>query len=438
MAKALDIKIPSFDWKQISGDMDPGKYGGTIAEADGEHIETIVIQPTRELVGDGEAKEVGFPFWSKEGWFDIDDLDPNGPNAKEVKSALKSIGMSVIDGELVDDGSGNIVGETPEARALVIVEALIGYGRGDEGPAGWAKDVIGNRQVDWWGSRGKREGWEYIADEDEEFRREILGEEDEDSEEELEENRRRNGSIREEKPIDRGGASIDRWALVDDGDFMIEYWPGFATYVYQAVGGKLVRRHYSGDIGRAIGKKAFDDGQHAGVVFEIKPSDRSGLDYGQIGNIEVTRHGGKVIWMASKRTSNARQKKFPFARGPADKRLRDAYAFFKTFGGGGRVGHAAEDSMSLARAERIAEERGWKASWREEEEDWNDFLGDFTKRDEVESVQYCVLEDADGEVLGSLGGIVWLWKSSTQENRNYARFVEAQIALEAAEEQDLL
>ena len=45
---------------------------------------------------------------------------------------------------------------------------LDGYAA-EEGPGGWAKDVLGLRMVYWWGSK-RAQGWRYLADEDREFR----------------------------------------------------------------------------------------------------------------------------------------------------------------------------------------------------------------------------------------------------------------------------
>lgn len=164
----MTITIPDMpEWEQIGGDMNPGAYGGTIARSDGRGLELLKIQPVREYVGDREAADVGFPFWTREAFFDLDDLDPNN---KDVRSALDSIGMdpSTLDSDF-----------TPTQRALVIAEALLEYGRADEGPAGWAKDVIPGK-VKW--STGKVAGPEYFEDDDEEFRREVLEEDDEDEE----------------------------------------------------------------------------------------------------------------------------------------------------------------------------------------------------------------------------------------------------------------
>jgi hypothetical protein len=146
-------------WEQIGGDMDPGAHGGTIARSDHGSLELLKIQPVREYVGDQEAAEVGFPFWTLEAYYDLNDLDPNN---KDVQSALDSIGMSL------DTLESDF---TPTQRALVIAEALLDWGRGDEGESGWAKDVV-PEQVKWWS--GKIAGAEYLEDEDDEFRREIL------------------------------------------------------------------------------------------------------------------------------------------------------------------------------------------------------------------------------------------------------------------------
>ena len=166
----LEIKIPVMSgWEQIGGDMDPGAYGGLIATADGDHIELLEIQPVREYVGDKEAADVGHPFWTKEAWFDLADLDPSN---KDVQSALESSGFDSGDQKTQFEDEA-----TPEQRALVIAEALLMYGRGDEGPSGWSKDLP-DYEVKW--SSGKTATLrDYLADEDESFRREVLGEEEE-------------------------------------------------------------------------------------------------------------------------------------------------------------------------------------------------------------------------------------------------------------------
>lgn len=159
-SEEFEITIPTMDWEQIGGDMDPGAYGGTIATADGRAVELIQIQPVREYVGDGEAKDVGFPFWTKTAYFDAADLELDND---DVRSALNSIGMELD--TLKADFS-------PTQRAIVIAEALLGYGRGDEGPGGWSADIGVPDRVKW--SGGKVAGPEYLADEDDAFLREVL------------------------------------------------------------------------------------------------------------------------------------------------------------------------------------------------------------------------------------------------------------------------
>jgi len=150
----MDIRIAKHGWVQVGGDMNPGTYGGVIARADGNHIEIREIQPVRDNVGDREAVDVGFPFWTRDGYFDLDDL------LEEVatQKALSSVGM--LDKDLLD--------LKPESRAMAIAVVLMQYGRGDEGPSGWAEDVVPGK-VKWWGSK-KPAGWRYLADEDREFR----------------------------------------------------------------------------------------------------------------------------------------------------------------------------------------------------------------------------------------------------------------------------
>lgn len=153
----MEIKIAKHGWVQVGGDMNPGTYGGTIAKADGDHIEMIKIQPVREYVGDREAVDVGHPFWTREGYFDLDDLSLD---SEDVESARESSGLT----------DEILLRLKPESRAMAIAEALLDYGRADEGEAGWAKDIIGSRMVKWWGSK-RAQGWRYLADEDVEFRR---------------------------------------------------------------------------------------------------------------------------------------------------------------------------------------------------------------------------------------------------------------------------
>lgn len=165
MPGKIEIQIPKMPmWKQISGDVDAGGSGALLARSDGDALELLEIQPVREYVGDKEAAEIGFPFWTKEAYFDLEDLDPKD---KEVKSALTTSGFY--------DGDQRIWFEeeaTPEERALAIAEALLRYGRGEEGNSGWAENVVPDK-VEWY--NGEIAGPEHIADADESFRDDVLG-----------------------------------------------------------------------------------------------------------------------------------------------------------------------------------------------------------------------------------------------------------------------
>ncbi len=159
----MRIEIPSFDWRQVGGDVNAGTYGATIARADGSTIELRKIQPVREYVGDSEAVEVGFPFWTRDGWFDESNLRLDND---DVQSAIALYGWDE------DDTLENL---QPTERAIAIAEALLDYGVGDEGPAGWSDDVVPG-DVLWWGTN-EPQGSEYLSDEDDEFR-ELLGEDE--------------------------------------------------------------------------------------------------------------------------------------------------------------------------------------------------------------------------------------------------------------------
>ena len=156
----MEIVIPTMGWEQINGDMDPGAYGGTIATGDGHAIELIKIQPVREYVGDDEAKDTGFPFWTKTAYFDLADLEPR--DNEDVKSAMSYVGLDL---NALEDME-------PTQRALALADALLDYGRGDEGPAGWSLDIGIPDKVKW--MNGDVAGSEYLADEDDAFVRDVL------------------------------------------------------------------------------------------------------------------------------------------------------------------------------------------------------------------------------------------------------------------------
>lgn len=155
------IKLPVLKrYTQIGGDVNPGRYGALLARCDGSTLELIEIQPVREYVGESEAAEVGFPFWSREASYDLSDLQPD---SERVQDALGSCGP--------DDLSDF----TDEQCALVIAEALFRYGHGvEESNCGWARDVLpaGIGRVKWWSCKYPR-GASFLADEDRDFRREV-------------------------------------------------------------------------------------------------------------------------------------------------------------------------------------------------------------------------------------------------------------------------
>lgn len=161
-------------YKQVGGDMNPGTYGGVIARVDHETetIEIREIQPVRVYVGDAAAAEVGVPFWTREAFFDFSDLDGSHP---EDSQALRCVGLTrCLDGRIRGPGMSAPLDE--ETSRLATAEAYLMWGLGDEGPCGWAQDVVPGLVQWWWPT--EPEGWTFLADEDEDFRRDILGQDD--------------------------------------------------------------------------------------------------------------------------------------------------------------------------------------------------------------------------------------------------------------------
>lgn len=251
------------------------------------------------------------------------------------------------------------------------------------------------------------------------------------------------GAAGKYRPRERSGELVEQFGVgAQQDDYFFEYGVGYSPRIYEVTrGGKLADLPFSvqhlvkeGHIGKAIEKRATDQGQHAGAVFEIKQSEAR-----QVGNVEGNRHGAKITWMRSRNARHSgqmSQRVMGITKPPIDADLKKRYEFFKTFGGGGRVGHAAEGSLNLARAERIAEERGWEAKWEEEQEEWSSFLGVEEKLEDISEVLWCGLYDERGQIIGSLGGISF--GHDSRENRNYQRMVEAELAAEAASEKGLL
>ena len=129
-------------WYQVDGDVDAAKHGATIARfSESGSVELVEIQPVREYVGDREAAEVGYPFWSREAYFDSGDL-PSGSHARKLGH---------------------------------IMEVLYDGGEWEEGNSGWAADVLPvpgaqASKIKWYVPQGHG-----FREEEAMFRQEILG-----------------------------------------------------------------------------------------------------------------------------------------------------------------------------------------------------------------------------------------------------------------------
>lgn len=150
-------------WHQIGGDMNIA-YGASFARRDGACWSIIRIDPVREYVGDNEAAEVGFPFWTKEGYFDKRDI----MRAIDDDGFVSSMGLA--------DFISECGGKPNKRDRAYVASAMLDYGYGDPGPAGWGKDIIrmfGSFEVVMWCGGSLKED---LEEEDESFRREVLEE----------------------------------------------------------------------------------------------------------------------------------------------------------------------------------------------------------------------------------------------------------------------
>jgi len=195
----------------------------------------------REYVGDKEAAEVGFPFWTREAWFEIDDLNLKND---DVRSALDSIGIDLDNPE-----EWFAERSTPEQRALTIASALLDYGRGDEGPAGWSKDLPDYEIKPMIGKAVPLR--DYLADEDEAFRNDVLGYSE----------IRENIEAEVQKMVDESGAQS--WSQLDDQMMMDLEEDGYddqSAYVIAAFGNEPMiavntETTFGSDFAREIGVK---------------------------------------------------------------------------------------------------------------------------------------------------------------------------------------
>lgn len=105
--------------------------------------------------------------------------------------------------------------------------------------------------------------------------------------------------------------------------------------------------------------------------------------------------------------------------------IRDV-RFFREHGGG-VVGEATRGALSLARAEREMQRRGWTVEWRDDPDadwSWLDQPGFEKEKAKEHEVYGAVLRDRRGTVLASLWGIF-------DPDAKYQRVVEAELASEA-------
>lgn len=79
----------------------------------------------------------------------------------------------------------------------------------------------------------------------------------------------------------------------------------------------------------------------------------------------------------------------------------------------------------------VAEERGWTFEWKQEEGDWNDYLGEGDSIDDIEEVLYVLLKDKTGRVLQSTGGITFAKSTPVREAQEYGRSIERDLVSEA-------
>jgi hypothetical protein len=126
-------------WTQVGGDMNPEDHGAILARMDGDAIEIREIQPVISCVGESEGLEVGYPHWSKEAWYDPEDI-------KEVR-ADEGI-RSCCDLDRFEDS---------ELTDLIVAGAALSYGwRTHEGPSGFSSDVlpVKSSRIKWWARQG--------------------------------------------------------------------------------------------------------------------------------------------------------------------------------------------------------------------------------------------------------------------------------------------
>lgn len=145
----------------LCADVDPLTYGGTFYRGSlSDGYDVFEIQPVVAFVGEDEAADVGYPFWSRESYHDRADIT----RALADGAALRSMGLDALVG-------ADLAALDP-SDVLAVVHAMHCYGlASDEGPSGWSEDLpltdLGISDEDG-----------YAADA--EFRRDVLGDDDTD------------------------------------------------------------------------------------------------------------------------------------------------------------------------------------------------------------------------------------------------------------------
>lgn len=136
------LLYPPNQWVQVSGDMTPEDHGGTIARlSEFGNVDVREIQPVRSYVGEGEALDVGYPFWSRATEIEVRYLTLANPVTRDLVRRAGWIDEGVFHGaDLLNRASilYDIEEETPWPS--------------EEGPAGWSPTVLPTRPelIRWW------------------------------------------------------------------------------------------------------------------------------------------------------------------------------------------------------------------------------------------------------------------------------------------------
>ena len=171
------VEIPETDWHapwgSTTGDV-PGDQDLFLVRSSEDNVEVLRIQAVRHWIGDEEAAERGFPYWTQDYWYEVSDLELHD----ELQDMIERADVSPTD-------ANEYAGWGPLERALLLAEiySMAGGVRPDEGESGFSDDVL--PEEDELSDEFKKE-YKIGTDEDhwvaadEEFRVDVLGEEEED------------------------------------------------------------------------------------------------------------------------------------------------------------------------------------------------------------------------------------------------------------------